>query len=279
MIVTLALAVGFLVARAAWLLLRPTFALPVFARENHRGRTVPTGAGVVLAVSVLVVEGGRALAGAAGIGSAAGPTLARVLVVVVVLAFALVGVVDDLAGTGDPRGFRGHVAALGRGRVTSGGLKLVAGAAAALIVAGAVDGDHFGRVVADAALVALSANLGNLVDRAPGRAIKAGALGFAVVAIAANASIVLTGVAVVVGAAMALLGADLREHLMLGDAGANALGGVVGLGAVLALSPATRTAALVVVAGLNLLSEIVSFGRVIDDVAPLRALDRWGRAG
>src|SRR6266566_4689048 len=65
-ILSLALAVGFLVGRAAWLLLRPTFALPVFACENHRGRLLATGAGVVLAVSALVVEGGRALAGAAG---------------------------------------------------------------------------------------------------------------------------------------------------------------------------------------------------------------------
>ncbi|MGH9177930.1 MAG: hypothetical protein ACRD0N_05175, partial [Acidimicrobiales bacterium] len=87
----------------------------------------------------------------------------------------------------------------------------------------------------------------------------------------------LAGVAVVAGAAGALLLDDLRERLMLGDTGANALGGAVGLGVVLACAPATRTAVLVAVAALNLASEAVSFGRVIDAVPPLRAVDRWGR--
>jgi len=42
-------------------------------------------------------------------------------------------------------------------------------------------------------------------------------------------------------------------------------------------SPLTRTIALVVVAGLNVASEKVSFSRVINQVAPLRAFDRLGR--
>ncbi len=84
--------------------------------------------------------------------------------------------------------------------------------------------------------------------------------------------------AVVVGAGLGLLADDLSERLMLGDAGANALGGVVGLGAVLACPPATRTVLLAVVAALNLAAETVSFSRVIDAVPPLRALDRLGRS-
>src|SRR5688500_8981613 len=34
----------------------PTFDAPLFTRENVRGRSVPTGAGVVIAVTVLVVD-------------------------------------------------------------------------------------------------------------------------------------------------------------------------------------------------------------------------------
>ena len=85
--------------------------------------------------------------------------------------------------------------------------------------------------------------------------------------------------AVVVGAALGLLLDDLHERLMLGDAGANILGGVLGLGVVLACAPVTRTAVLGAVAALNLAAEVVSFSRVIDAVPPLRALDRLGRAG
>ncbi|HVM02671.1 MAG TPA: hypothetical protein VM263_08370 [Acidimicrobiales bacterium] len=133
------------------------------------------------------------------------------------------------------------------------------------------------RLVADAALVALAANLGNLLDRRPGRAIKAGVAAFVVLAAATGAPGRLAAVAVVAGAAAGLLLDDLRERLMLGDTGANALGGAVGLGVVVACAPATRTAALAVVLALNLASEVVSFGRVIDAVPPLRAVDRWGR--
>jgi hypothetical protein len=71
--------------------------------------------------------------------------------------------------------------------------------------------------------------------------------------------------------------ADLRERLMLGDAGANVLGAALGLGVVLACSPGVRTGVLVAVALLNLASERVSFSRVINAVPPFRALDRFGR--
>nr|MBA3956205.1 EamA family transporter [Acidimicrobiia bacterium] len=89
--------------------------------------------------------------------------------------------------------------------------------------------------------------------------------------------VVLLGAAVVVGASLALLPADLRERLMLGDTGANALGGVLGLGVVLATAPGTRLAVMLALVGLNAAGEVVSFSRIIDAVAPLRALDRVGR--
>jgi hypothetical protein len=64
---------------------------------------------------------------------------------------------------------------------------------------------------------------------------------------------------------------------MLGDAGANPLGGALGLGLVLGFAPGVRNIALVVVILANLASEAVSFSAVIDRVAPLRYLDRLGR--
>jgi hypothetical protein len=86
------------------------------------------------------------------------------------------------------------------------------------------------------------------------------------------------GVAVVAGAVSVLLVPDLREQLMLGDAGANPIGAALGLGVVLTFSPTVRTVVLVVVLVLNLVSERVSFSSVIRSVAPLRVLDDLGRA-
>jgi hypothetical protein len=82
---------------------------------------------------------------------------------------------------------------------------------------------------------------------------------------------------VVVGAALGLLLDDLHERLMLGDAGSNVLGAVLGLGVVAACGAGARDVVLVGVAALNIAGELVSFSRVIDGFPPLRALDRAGR--
>lgn len=277
MTIALGVLAGWLVARLLWALLRPTLDQPLLLRRNWRDHDVPTAAGLLLPLAVVVVEAGRAVAGAAGIG-AEGTYPERAGVVVLALGLGLVGLFDDLAGGDDARGFRGHLAALVRRRLTTGAVKLFGGLAVATVaVAFVAPGGGLGRLMADAALVALAANLGNLLDRRPGRAAKAGLAAFVALAVATAAPTSLVTVAVVAGAAAALLLDDLREHLMLGDTGANVLGGAVGMGVVVACAPATRTLVLVVLVALNAISEVVSFGRVIDVVPPLRGLDRWGR--
>ncbi len=275
MTLLLAAAAGVVVARLLLMALRPVLAHAVFARENYRGRTVGTAAGVVLPLALLAVEAARALAAAAGLGGAVGP--GRTSVVMAAVGLGLLGLIDDLAGSAEAQGFRGHLAALARGRLTTGGVKLLGGVAVSILVVAHRAGGSPGRLLADAALVALAANLANLFDRRPGRVIKVGLTAFATLAVAASGAVVLSGVAVVAGAAAALFPDDAGERLMLGDAGANVLGGVLGLGVVLTGGPVARTSVLVVVAALNLLSEVVSFSRLIDGVAPLRVLDRWGR--
>jgi hypothetical protein len=279
MTLALAAAAGFLAGRLVWLLLRPAFEHPLVQRQNYRGVVVPTAAGVVLPLALVAVEAGRIIAGAAGVGEDQFPGAGRMAAVLLIPALALLGLVDDVLGSGDHRGFRGHLAALVRGRLTTGGAKLLGGAAVAVIaVSLAGGGPSAGRLLADGALVALAANLGNLLDRAPGRAVKAGGAAALALAVATGGPSGLAGVAVVVGAAAALLLDDLHERLMLGDTGANALGGAVGLGVVTACAPGTRDIVLMALVVANVLSEVVSFSRVIDALPPLRAVDRWGRA-
>jgi UDP-N-acetylmuramyl pentapeptide phosphotransferase/UDP-N-acetylglucosamine-1-phosphate transferase len=64
---------------------------------------------------------------------------------------------------------------------------------------------------------------------------------------------------------------------MLGDAGANVIGAVLGLGVVLGRGGVTRTTALVLLVVANVAAELVSFSSIIDRVPPLRWLDRLGR--
>ncbi|MGQ0830371.1 MAG: hypothetical protein ACT4OV_01710 [Microthrixaceae bacterium] len=270
-------AVGLVAAPVMWVLLRGAFAADVFARSNVNGRTVPTAVGVVLAVAAVVVEGAVRLAEAAGLDLTARASQGRHLALVLAVGMGLLGLLDDLGGAGESGGFRGHLLALARGRLTTGALKLFGGAALSLAVVSAIEPHSTGRLLLDGALVALTANLANLLDRAPGRAIKAGLIGFVCLLLGAGASPELAGVAFVVGGAAGLLWPDVREELMLGDAGANVLGALLGLGVVLTVAPQTRSIVLGVVVALNLLSEVVSFSGLIERIAPLRALDRLGR--
>jgi UDP-N-acetylmuramyl pentapeptide phosphotransferase/UDP-N-acetylglucosamine-1-phosphate transferase len=257
---------------------RDVLTTPALVRRNYRDHAVPTAGGVLLVIAVLVIEAGRAVAGAAGVGEEPGLTLARSLVLFAVFGFGLLGLVDDLLGEEETRGFRGHLGALAGGQLTTGLLKLVGGAGVAVVLVATPGFASGRRLVTDALLIALAANLGNLLDRAPGRAIKAGLVAYVPLACVLGANGVGVALAPVMGAALGLLVPDLRERLMIGDTGANVLGAVLGLGVVLGLGQTARTIVLVVVAALNVVAELVSFSRVIDRVPPLRALDRFGRA-
>ena len=277
MTVVVAWVLGFLAVRFLVLTGRDLFFAPTLARENFRGRTVFTAAGLLLIMAVLVVEAGRSGLGAIGLGDEPGANAARPLVLFAAFGFGLLGFIDDMLG-GEDRGFRGHVAALARGRLTSGMVKLLGGAAIALVLAAAPGFVTWQRLFADAVLIALAANLANLLDRAPGRVIKCSVLAYLPLAIVAGTGPVGIAVAPLMGAAVGVLPEDLHERVMLGDTGANVLGGVLGLTVVLECSRTTRNGVFLALIALNLVSELVSFSRVIDRVPPLRWLDQLGRA-
>ena len=238
-------------------------------RTNYRGRPVSLAGGPALvagatAGAVLGAGSGRAAAAAAAAGAGAGT----------------VGWYDDLVG-GRPeqaaKGFRGHLAALRSGRVTAGAVKVAGVGASGLVAAALLGSSRRGRVArgADvllgAGVVAGMANLVNLLDLRPGRALKAGlVLG---VPLAARSGVA----AGTVGAAAALLPADLDERIMLGDAGANALGALLGTALAARTGPVARAALLAGLAALTAASERVSFTQVIARTPVLRELDALGR--
>lgn len=264
---------------ASLLLLRTTaavFAQPILARENYRGHRLPTAVGLVMVAAVIAVEGGRTVAGVLGVGDPA-TAPARLVVLGAVVMFGFLGLVDDILGDAHDRGLRGHLGAALHGRVTTGFVKLGGGAAVALVLAGALDGDRPARVLVDGALIALAANMGNLLDRAPGRTLKWALLAYVPVALLAGLGATGVALAVVVGAGLGLLRGDLREAHMLGDTGANALGAALGAATVVVAGPGARQVTALVLLALTLLSEVVSFSRIIGAVPPLRLLDRVGR--
>ena len=202
---------------------------------------------------------------------------------------AAFGLVDDLGEDTSSRrkGLRGHLGALARGELTTGGLKVLGIGAGALVAAAVATPTHrpdgtrrsvlgwTADVTASGALVASSANLLNLLDLRPGRALKAATLVAAPLALGPGGGA--GGAASVLGVVGAAMDQDLAEADMLGDGGANALGATLGTAVVLSAPRPVRLAVLAVVLGLTVASEKVSFTRVIERTPVLREVDAWGR--
>jgi hypothetical protein len=313
--------------------------LPVLERSgsgvvNYRGRRITYGVGVVW----LLWAGGVMMAGALGRGAfeiisesmasdgvlqwrlaqSFWPMRVGGMMPLVLAAFGL-GLIDDLFGDRSVRGFRGHVGELVRGRLTTGALKLLGiGAAAAYVatdLASAVvqrGSDLVTAAWSTAAtwwvawalvtlVIALTANLVNLMDVRPGRALKAYSL-IAVCGAAGILASVLRAVAasdgsvwasrpgapemigsalgillLVLGPVFAVWPHDLGERAMLGDAGANAAGALAGYLLASSLSLVGLAVAAAFMLALNLASEKVSYTEVIESNALLRWLDGLGR--
>lgn len=256
-------AVAAAVAAGAHRLLTARVSSPRWQRTNHAGQPVT------------LLEGPAFVAGAATGALAGGPAG-----VVAVLGSASFGALDDLAGDGGSKGLRGHLGAAARGEVTTGLVKVVGIGATGLAAAALADRgrEDVGALdtVVGGAVVAAAANLANLLDLRPGRALKATVLA-AMPLLARRDGAAPVRAAAAAGAALGVARPDLAGRAMLGDTGANAAGALVGSALLDATGRRGRLVALAVLTALTLASEKVSFTRVIESTPGLRELDAWGR--
>lgn len=247
-----------------WLRRTPPGGAEQWTRTNHRGETVTLLEGPALAAAATA-----AIAAVPGV-----PPRLRAAGMIATASAGALGAYDDLTGSGASRGFKGHLAALARGEVTTGAVKLIGVGTAGLVAGALVQRKPLDKLLA-AAVIAGSANLVNLFDLRPGRAVKA--------AIAIGAPRLMRDgpdarvVAAALGTGAALLPDDLGERSMLGDAGANALGAAVGTAIASRSSRRGLLARAAVLAALTAASEKISFTKVIAATPPLNALDMLGR--
>jgi hypothetical protein len=261
-------------------------------KVNYLGRSLPGAAGLLIPLVALP---------SAWLGASWHPFHSPMVIVVAV--FGGVGLLDDLYGhLGKARGLRGHLRALLRGRVTTGAVKAIGGLLAGLGAAYLLDRDlphAVSLTLLDGLVIALTANLANSLDLRPGRALKAFALLAAAASLRAavafafaqtlpdddlfsaaeRATLALPLLLPVLAAALVLAPSDLAGRTMLGDVGANTLGGVAGLGLVLVLPPAGRIVALVALLALHLYCERASLTDLFARNRVLRWLDRLGTEG
>ena len=289
-------------------------------RTNFHGVTVTLRGGVAMA--------GAAVASAAVASALSDQPRAALGGAVAALGGAVAGYIDDVdQGAHDggkvAKGLKGHLGALAHGQVTTGVIK-IAGIGASALAASALVGSKatsVGGKVADLALntvlIAGTANLANLLDLRPGRALKATVLvatplsyfscaaaktpasGASVTSATASVASGASGAASATpaapasaspasaqrllasglnAAAITALVEDLQETTMLGDTGANAAGALLGTSLAANDSWKLRLGTTLGVVGLILASEKVSFSKVIAANPALNWLDQlWRR--
>ena len=261
-------------------------------RTNFHGATVSLRGGVAMA--------GASVASAAVASVLSDQPRAALGGAVAALGGAVAGYIDDVdQGAHDggkvAKGLKGHLGALAHGQVTTGVIK-IAGIGASALAASALVGSKatsVGGKVSDLALntvlIAGTANLANLLDLRPGRALKATVLVatplsyFSAAAAKPEASasgasaqrLLASGLN---AAAITALVEDLQETTMLGDTGANAAGALLGTSLAANDSWKLRLGTTLGVVGLILASEKVSFSKVIAANPALNWLDQlWRR--
>lgn len=289
-------------------------------RTNFHGATVSLRGGVAMA--------GASVASAAVASVLSDQPRAALGGAVAALGGGLAGYIDDVdQGAHDggkvAKGLKGHLGALAHGQVTTGVIK-IAGIGASALAASALVGSKATSVSGKAAdlalntvLIAGAANLANLLDLRPGRALKATVLVAAPLSYfscadaktpASGASVTSATASVTSGAsgapsatpaapasasgasaqrllasglnaaAITALVEDLQETTMLGDTGANAAGALLGTSLAANDSWKLRLGTALGVVGLILASEKVSFSKVIAANPALNWLDQlWRR--
>jgi UDP-N-acetylmuramyl pentapeptide phosphotransferase/UDP-N-acetylglucosamine-1-phosphate transferase len=253
--------------------LRSVARQPLLRRRNYRGEEVIGSAGLAIVGASLL---GWLLLGWRG----ELRWQESALLMATAFWFSVLGLMDDIAGETQVKGWRGHFSTLLKERrLTMGMVKAIGGGVGALIlsawVMGVLGQFRWERWLLGAMVIALSANALNLLDVRPSRALK----GFWLLS--------LLGVGVTRGdgwlafvplwaSTLAYAPDDFRRKAMLGDAGANPLGACFGIWVTLRWSLTAQVLLLLVLIAFHLYAERRSLTADIERVALLRWLDRWG---
>lgn len=239
-------------------------------RHNYRGEEIPTAAGLLPAAAA--ATGAMAVWSLEdyipALGLAAG-----------IFGAALIGLLDDAAGDRRATGLRGHWRQLASGRLSTGALKALFIPLLSLFLAYDAAKPVIWTFI-DGAIIAMSANILNLLDVRPGRAIKAGMTLLLLVLPAMSADSRLAALwGIIALAVVTYAPVDLQAKAMLGDSGANAFGLAAGWLAVHSWGAWSKVTLFLVFASLHVVSERTSLSSVIDKNRFLRAFDRWGTQG
>lgn len=236
-------------------------------RANFQGKQIPCGFGfaVIIAavpayITMLLIHG---------------VDVRAVLFGFTLTAFGTLGLLDDIYGTREAGGFLGHFGLLKKGRVSTGLIKAIVGGLLGLVIGGFVGGFTLADTVINGLLITLSANMLNLLDLRPGRAVSCYWIGILVLLLVKHeesqiwVSLLPTFLPVAVITAL-----DRSAKVMMGDAGSNALGALLGLSIAYEAGLVSKIVIILLVLGIHAYSEAYSISELIERHRALRRIDR-----
>ncbi|NLO81588.1 MAG: hypothetical protein GX094_00765 [Clostridiales bacterium] len=234
--------------------------------SNYRGRPVVTGMGLALMFPCLfgmlpfLLEGVKA------------DCLSYLAAVV---SLVVLGIVDDMLGDGKVRGIMGHMKVILKGGLSTGGIKLIIAVFLGAVLSCYYYSHVFHRLLY-ALVFLLFINFINLMDLRPGRAIKVFLFLLVVLALLGRFSNIRIFLPVIAAVPFYIKG-EMNERYMLGDTGANLLGGMLGYYTIRVLSPVPAFAIASVLLLIQLAAEHYSISKFIETTPFLRHIDEMWR--
>ncbi len=241
--------------------------------KNYKGQMIPQGIGLMFPIYLLLWYALLSLLDNGYLRQALPIQFA-------VTTVCFIGFIDDMLGTRDVLGLKGHFKSLLRGRLTTGAVKAIVGLSVAFVISLSLTSNNV-EVIVNTLIIALFTNFFNLLDLRPGRAIKVYIIAFLAILIgliATDKSAVILPFIPLAGFIIGYMPYDLKARSMMGDAGSNVLGISIGFLAASAFSWPVKIAILAFLIGIHIFTEKYSLTELIEKNSLLNFLDNLGRS-
>ena len=189
-------------------------------KKNYKNELIPAAAGIIFVIAGAIIW-------TVYLFFDIGQFYINQSFIFLTIIIGLTGFVDDLAGSKDSQGFKGHFQQLLSGNLTSGAFKAFIAFITILFVIISEENNFF-DIFINTALILLMTNFLNLLDLRPGRSLKFFIL-FSLLLITITPTLYIYYLPLFI-ILVPYIYYELKGKVMLGDTGSNALGVILGYG-------------------------------------------------
>ncbi|MFW5786725.1 MAG: hypothetical protein ACOCV3_00500 [Halanaerobiales bacterium] len=235
-----------------------------FQAENYKGEKIINSGGIIIVLFYLLYY-------ILSINLKKVNSLQWSGLIFILMITASVGVIDDICGGRNEKGFKGHIKKLWKGKLSTGVMKAIAVTTSAIIVLLYLNNFKLTNVT----IIIFSANLFNLLDLRPGRALKVFIL-MSVFLLVFYPQFILYFLPIYI-ISIVYLPLEFKKIMMLGDSGSNSLGIILGWSIINISHTLIKINVLLLFFILNILAEKISFTKIIEKNRYLNWVDQIGR--